>query len=148
MGAGAAVGAVTVTLARSDEQIEAAFPVIVQLRPHLAALEFVERVRRQEEQGYRLATVTDGATVSAVAGFRILESLAWGRYLYVDDLVTDGDSRSMGHGGLLIEWLVERATDLGCEELHLDSGVQRFRAHRFYLRQRMDIVAHHFSLRL
>ena len=31
--------------------------------------------------------------------------------------------------------------------LHLDSGVQRFGAHRFYLASRMDIIAHHFSMK-
>jgi hypothetical protein len=30
----------------------------------------------------------------------------------------------------------------------LDSGVQRFGAHRFYLRRRMDITSHHFALDL
>jgi hypothetical protein len=32
--------------------------------------------------------------------------------------------------------------------LHLDSGVQRFAAHRFYLARRMDITCHHFALKL
>lgn len=31
-------------------------------------------------------------------------------------------------------------------ELHLDSGVQRYGAHRFYLRHGMDITSHHFRL--
>ncbi|MGZ5001726.1 MAG: GNAT family N-acetyltransferase, partial [Chthoniobacterales bacterium] len=30
----------------------------------------------------------------------------------------------------------------------LDSGVQRFDAHRFYLMKRMKISSHHFSLEL
>lgn len=33
----------------------------------------------------------------------------------------------------------------GCEELHLDSGVQRFPAHRLYLKFGFDIGAHYFS---
>jgi hypothetical protein len=32
--------------------------------------------------------------------------------------------------------------------LELDSGVQRFAAHRFYFRERMWISRHHFSLEL
>jgi hypothetical protein len=44
--------------------------------------------------------------------------------------------------------LVAEARAAGCGELHLDSGVQRFAAHRFYLRERMEIMAHHFRLKL
>jgi GNAT superfamily N-acetyltransferase len=86
--------------------------------------------------------------VRAVAGFRIAEFLAWGRILYVDDLVTASAQRSRGHGQALFDWLVARARANGCAQLHLDSGVQRFDAHRFYLRQRMSITSHHFALQL
>jgi hypothetical protein len=49
---------------------------------------------------------------------------------------------------MLLAELRERAIDAGCRSLDLDSGVQRFEAHRFYLRERMNITAHHFDLRL
>ena len=54
--------------------------------------------------------------------------------------------RSAGYGGQLFDWLVERARAEGCRTLELDSGVQRFDAHRFYLVRRMSIVSHHFRL--
>jgi GNAT superfamily N-acetyltransferase len=84
----------------------------------------------------------------AVAGFRLVEMLAWGRSLYVDDLVTDSAERSKGYGESLMRWLIDCARATGCEELHLDSGVQRFDAHRFYLAQRMKISSHHFAIDL
>ena len=68
--------------------------------------------------------------------------------MYVDDLVADESSRSQGHGGALFDWLVRHAKESACSQLHLDSGVQRFSAHRFYLAKRMQIVCHHFSLEL
>ena len=136
-------------LARSDAEILRCFPVIAELRPHLVESEFVERVRRQQrEGGYQLAFIEADGGVRAVAGFRIGEFLAWGRILYVDDLVTTAAGRSRGHGATLLDWLVARAREAGCAQLHLDSGVQRFDAHRFYLRHRMEITAHHFALKL
>ena len=83
--------------------------------------------------------------VLAVAGFRVAENLAWGRHLYVDDLVTAAAARSTGCGQELFDWLVRYAVEAGCGQLHLDSGVQRFDAHRFYLRNRMSITSHHFA---
>jgi hypothetical protein len=45
-------------------------------------------------------------------------------------------------------WLLQYARSQGCEELHLDSGVQRFGAHRFCLGLRMKISSHHFAIDL
>ena len=133
-----------VRLAVTDDEIRAGFPVMQQLRSRYREEEFVGRGRLQQEQGYRLALRwVDGAVVAA-AGYRVGENLAWGRYLYVDDLVTDGARRSAGHGGALLGWLRSRAHEAGCDELHLDSGVQRLDAHRFYLTQRMNLTSHHF----
>jgi GNAT superfamily N-acetyltransferase len=97
--------------------------------------------------GYKLACLVDGE-VKAVAGFRISECLAWGKVLYVDDLVSKSGERSKGYGGELLDWLIEYAKDKGCDQFHLDSGVQRFAAHRFYLNKRMEITCHHFGLKL
>ena len=68
--------------------------------------------------------------------------------LYVDDLVTGEACRSRGHGKALIDGLRDEARKQNCKFLHLDSGAQRHRAHRFYLRQGMDIVSFHFSEKL
>jgi hypothetical protein len=53
-----------------------------------------------------------------------------------------------GLGGRLLEWLLAHARAQGCVQLHLDSGVQRFGAHRFYLAHRLDITSHHFATRI
>ena len=137
-----------ISLAVDDEEIRACHPVMAELRPHVGAEEFVPRVRRQMEvAGYGLAYLTDGE-VKAVAGFRVSECLAWGKFLYVDDLVSKEGERSKGYGGELFDWLVGYAREQGCDQFHLDSGVQRFAAHRFYLIKRMAIEAHHFGLKL
>ena len=139
---------VRIALAVEDDDILSCYAVMAQLRPHVPAEDFLPRVRRQMEiAGYRLAYVADGE-VKAVAGFRVSECLAWGTFTYVDDLVAREGERSKGYGGQLFDWLVEYARGEGCEQFHLDSGVQRFAAHRFYLAKRMYIEGHHFGLKL
>lgn len=135
-------------IATSDDEVRACFAVMTRLRPHVAVEDFLPRVRLQEKEGYRLAYIERDERAVAVAGFRILENLAWGRFLYVDDLVTQDEERSHGHGGVFLDWLIARAKEAGCNELHLDSGVQRHDAHRFYIRRHMQISSHHFSLHL
>jgi GNAT superfamily N-acetyltransferase len=119
-----------------------------QLRPHLSAADFAERVAVQRRQGYQLLAALVDGRAAALAGFRVVDNLAWGRFIYVDDLVTDEGRRSLGYGGLLLDWLVDYCRDNGLTELHLDSGVQRFAAHRFYLQKRMEITCHHFGLKI
>ena len=58
-----------------------------------------------------------------MAGFRVLDYLAWGHALYCDDLSTRITYRGRGHAGLLLDWMIEEAGRLGCGEFHLDSGV-------------------------
>lgn len=138
-----------ISLAADDEEIRGCYPVMAELRPHVSEGEFLPRVRRQmAEAGYGLAYLADGGEVKAVAGFRVSECLAWGKFLYVDDLVSKEGERSKGYGGELFDWLVAHARERGCDQFHLDSGVQRFAAHRFYLQRRMFIEAHHFGLKL
>lgn len=120
-----------------------------ELRPQLVQTEFTSRIRRQEQQyGYQLAYLEDDGCVRTIAGFRISECLAWGKFLYVDDLITQASDRSKGYGEVMFNWLIEQAKSHSCDQLHLDSGVQRFGAHRFYLQKRMAITSHHFSIGL
>jgi GNAT superfamily N-acetyltransferase len=135
-------------LVSRDEEIDRCFPVMVQLRPHLARREFVERIQQMQTEGYRLAALEQRGVIRAVAGFRVFDVLHRGRNLYVDDLVTDQDARSTGHGAALLNWLKERARAEGCDTLDLDSGVQPSGAHRFYFRQGMAITSYHFSVDL
>ena len=139
--------AFVIKLASSATEIEQCFPIISQLRPHLVTNNFVGRVETQMNAGYQLAYISNREIVG-VAGFNIITNLAWGKHLYVADLVVDRQRRSLGYGEALLNWLIEYARKQGCQQLHLDSGVQRFAAHRFYLRHKMHISSHHFSLRL
>lgn len=138
----------TIQIAENPAEISACYAVMAQLRPQYAQSEFMAQVQRQMNDGYRLASLSADGTVQAVAGFRLLENLAWGRFLYVDDLVTDQNSRSQGHGKTLLAWLTEHARHLGCAQLHLDSGAHRKDAHRFYLREGMENAGFHFVTKL
>jgi GNAT superfamily N-acetyltransferase len=140
-----------IQLAETDDDVRACHPVMVELRPHLAAVdEFVAQVKRQRaESGYRLVMLRDpDAGVVAVAGIRIAEWLPSGRCLEIEDLVTRDGERSRGHGGVLFDWIVEHARREGCAELKLVSHVSRFAAHKFYLNKGMVILAHFFSMPL
>jgi len=129
-------------IADTDAEIQACFPVFSELRPHIKA----DQVRRQQAQTYQILAVRQQGAVKSVAGFRFAEFLAWGKILYVDDLATLSGETSQGFAGALLDRLIEHAQAHGCQGVHLDSGYQRFSAHRLYLNKGFRLSSHHFSL--
>lgn len=137
-----------VQLAQSDEQIMFCFPVMFELRPHLRKEKFLEQINRMMKEGYFLAFIEADNKAVVTTGFRFEEMLYRGKSIYVDDLVTLPEYRSKGYGAEMIDWIIDYARKNNCEQVHLDSGVQRFDAHRFYLNKGFFISSHHFQLNL
>ena len=136
--------------ALTDADIRRVYSVMRELRPHIKSEdEFLERVRRQQSgSGWRLIYVEDKGEPVAAAGFRISEWLAWGKALYVDDLICLESHRGKGFAEALMVWMEELARKEGCAEFHLDSGTHRLGAHRFYHRLKLGIASFHFQKKL
>ena len=132
----------------TDAAISACYDVMAELRPHVSRAGFLPVVRAMQADGLRLACVRAEGRVVAVAGYRVSTNLFYGRHLYVDDLVTADSERSKGYGKELLAWLRALAVEYDCDAFHLDSGVQRKRAHQFYLREGLELSSYHFSEQL
>jgi GNAT superfamily N-acetyltransferase len=138
-------------LAAGESRLAAA--ALLELRPQFETAERIgERIEAQRADGYRVAASFEpgGDDAAAVAGFRIGTNLAWGRHVYVDDLVTREALRGRGHADAVMAWVEDEARRAGCEQLHLDSGLgpDRADAHRFYFGHGLTIASHHFAKRL
>jgi len=99
----------SVGVAETYDQIQSCWPVIHQLRPHVLEEGFARRMRELQRSGYKLAYLREGRAVVAVAGYRLVEQLARGRVLHIDDLVTDQQRRGQGFGRQLMQWLLDHA---------------------------------------
>jgi GNAT superfamily N-acetyltransferase len=114
------------------------------LRPQLPA-DYAGAMARVFASGGRLVLATSDDAVLGLAVWRVLENTMFGRFLYVDDLVTDSALRSRGVGRALLSRCEAIAVELGCREFVLDSGVQRAQTHRFYFREGLAIRAFNFG---
>ena len=132
----------------NDRQIERAFGVFSHLRPHLDCGTFLKRVHAQQAEGYKIVYIELDGEIVCAAGYRLASFLAWGKVLYVDDLITHPEKKRLGLGGRLLDWLIEEGTRLGCDEVHLDTGFARHDAHRLYLNKGFKLDCHHLSLKL
>ena len=133
-------------LTPADPELPAALELLRQLRTHRTIDELAELYRMGYESGYRFTVLVEDGVVRAFAGHRVLINAAYGRYLYVDDLVTREGARSRGYGAAMLAHLHELKATLGCEDLQLDSGNHRRRAHSFYRAQGLVATGLHFGM--
>lgn len=119
------------------DDLRRAWPVMRELRGHLSEERWLELTEIMAPDGYRLLALEDDeGTIQALAGIRVTTNLYYGRHLWVDELVTAPDARSLGHGRALLRHVEDLAVSEGCEVVGLSSGLKRVDAHRFY-EQRM-----------
>lgn len=111
--------------------VEAAYPVVAELRPHLDLEEFLYRFQQQADAGYELWGAYEGRELVGAIGHRSVTSLAWGAYLHVDDLVVTEKRRTSGVGRALLEHAEELARKRGLPSVYLES---RSTALGFYTR--------------
>ena len=137
---------IRIAVADTEALLNACYPVMAELRPQISRQEFVPLVERLAAMSNFKVAFLEDEGIKAVAGYRVSEWLAGGRYLEIEDLVTASAARSKGYGGALFDWLVADAARTGCRQVRLVSNVRRVDAHRFYLRKGMNQEAHYFSI--
>lgn len=129
--------------------LAACFPVMRELRPHLAdAEEFIERVQRQRADGYLLLAAWHDSQPIGLAGYRMQENLVRGRFCYVDDLVVAASARRSNIGERLLDTVGMKARTHGVKHLVLDTAIGNLLGQRFYFRYGMLPTALHFTLSL
>ena len=119
-----------------------------QVREDLSVKALHKIISDQIKNGYQLAYVLDNEQVICVAGFTIGTKLSLGKHLYIDDFVTDKSVKSSDAGKALLDFIKIYAKQQECNSIQLDSSVDRYDAHKFYLNEDMRIVSHHFSIEL
>jgi len=134
-----------IKLCTSETDIAKCWQVLFELRPHLLAVEFVPMVSEMISEGYQLAFIEEGGKAIAAIGYRYLQYLYNGKHIYIDDLSTLPAARGKGYAGKLLDFVEAEARAKGYQAVTLDSGHQRFDAHRLYLNRGFKIIAHHFS---
>ena len=132
----------------TNVDIISTWPVMSQLRPHIAEAEYLSFVQGVLAGGGEMIAAFDGDTCTGCSIFREQLRLATGPMIYVDDLVTDAAQRSTGVGAALLAAIEEIARERGIPVLTLDSGTHRERAHAFYFREGFTITSFNFKKRL
>ena len=134
-----------IKIANTDQDILKCWDVLFELRPHLNKNNFTTIVKEMITEGYTLAFIEEEGKAAAAVGFRYLQFLYNGKHIYIDDLSTLPSHRGKGYAGKLLDFVIEQAKENGYKVVTLDSGYQRFDAHRLYLNKGFTLNCYHFS---
>ncbi|MBR7059538.1 MAG: GNAT family N-acetyltransferase [Neisseriaceae bacterium] len=127
-----------------------AFTAMSALRPNLTSVaEFVEQVNGiLRPTGYRLIGIFEEGREQALAvcGFRITNSLQYGKFLRIDDLSTLPEHRGQGLAKQLLNFIHEEALQQGRLQVHVNAavGIERKESHRLYFNLGYHISSYHF----
>ena len=137
----------TVKLISATKDLEQCFNVIQELRPHLNDCnKFITQIMRQQKEGYQMFACIANNNIVGCIGYRQLETLAWGKILYIDDLITSSTHRGNGYAKTLLDHAIDYAKLVSCDQVHLDTGYTRYDAHKLYLKNRFQLSSHHMAL--
>jgi ribosomal protein S18 acetylase RimI-like enzyme len=128
-----------------EKDIEKLIPVIRELRKHRTDAQLRKKLSKQMKDRFEVIFIGDEKTVYAMAGFRTMEVIFSGKTLYVDDLITHPDHRQKGYGGALLRWMIQYAKANHYDHFSLDSGPERKKAQRLYLKHGLEGIGAHFA---
>lgn len=131
-------------VASTDKETIACFDVLKQLYPNLNQQILIDTIDHQSKNSYKLLLAYDEDIVVSVVRFRIGYNFSIGKYIYVENMVTDELYRSQGIGSQMIRWIEEFAKDHQCKQIRLVSSTSRHQAHKFYLNNGFDIKCYNF----
>lgn len=118
-----------IEILKTIEDWKSAYPLVKQLRPHLTEDSYFNLLKKMS--AYQGWVIMDG-TLKAFIGFEECLNFYNDKHIFVHDFVTNDKDRSNGYGEKLMEAIISYAKQNQFGYIALESGKQRYDAHRFY----------------
>jgi GNAT superfamily N-acetyltransferase len=129
----------------STEEFPSILPFIEQHNPKLAPTELRRRLEAMIPHGYRCIAAFHDDRMVGVAGYWVGVKFWCGEFLEPDNVFVLPELRSAGIGARMMDYLEDKAQQLGCKLIVLDSYVTYVGAHKFYFRRGYEITGFHFT---
>jgi GNAT superfamily N-acetyltransferase len=129
----------------SAEELPSILPLIEQHNSKLTPEEVRRRFHAMLPHGYKCIGAFLEDRMVGVAGYWVGAKFWCGEFLEADNVYVLPELRSAGIGAKLMDYLEEKARQLRCKLVVLDSYVTYHGAHKFYIRRGYEITGYHFT---
>jgi GNAT superfamily N-acetyltransferase len=126
------------------EEMMATYEVLTELYPSLTREEYINELTFMIQHNYTQVVVLENERILGLSGVWIGNKLWCGKYLEIDNIVVSEKTRSKGVGKMIVDYLEEKAKNLGCNMMALDSYTSNFKAHKFFYNQGFSPKGFHF----
>ena len=109
-----------------------AFSLINEMYPTITREEYSNELDIMLPNNYKQVVVFEGEEMIGICGYWVGNKLWCGKYLELDNVITSAKHRSRGVGDLIFAHLENKAKELNCTMLALDSYTDNFKAHKFF----------------
>ncbi|MFT5779848.1 MAG: GNAT superfamily N-acetyltransferase [Crocinitomicaceae bacterium] len=119
----------------TKEEMMGSFDLLKEVYPTLSQEDYERELDDMIPHNYGQLIVLDGDIYAGITGYWIGTKLWCGKYLELDNVVVNPDYRRKGIGQMLFQFMENKAKEIGCTMLALDSYSDNFSAHKFFYSQ-------------
>ncbi len=123
-------------------------PLLIKLYPTIGADIIAERLTAVSQTDWECLCLRYHGEIVGVSGFRVMDRICYGKFMYVDHFIIDEPYRTKGASRTLLEHIIKMSRGLACEAIILDTFVTNAVAQRFWMNNGFSIVGFHFKQQL
>ena len=128
----------------SKEEMLRSHHLLLEVYPSLTLEEYDRELDGMLPHNYGQVGVFDNGELVGLTGYWIGSKLWCGKYMELDNVVVAQSHRRTGVGHRLFDYMREKAVELDCNMLALDSYTDNFPAHRFFYSENYIPRGFHF----
>ncbi len=128
----------------SKEEMLLNFDIIHEMYPSITYEEYSNELDLMLPHNYGQVAIYDGSICAGLTGFWVGSKLWCGKYMELDNVIISEAYRRRGIGERLFQYMEQKARELNCTMLALDSYTDNFPAHKFFYAQNYVPRGFHF----
>ena len=111
------------------------YKLLTEVYPDITMDEYSNELDLMLPHNYGQVGIYENDICLGMTGYWIGNKLWCGKYMELDNVVVSKQHRSKGIGEMLFQHMQNKAEELNCNMLALDSYSDNFRAHKFFYEQ-------------
>ncbi len=127
------------------DEMMSAHPLVSQMYKEMDLKTYRKNIEEMMKRNdFKMVAAFLNEKIVGVSGYWISLMLYCGRYLQASNLVVDSESRGLGIGGEILNYLERKAKKSHCQKIVLDSYTENKKSHSLYYRNGFYVRGFHF----